>query len=491
MALSSNRRQRIIEFATPKVADLVVVELVDSSKNVKAAASSSTEYGTAHPDKINFPNHKLALIKNADKDQGQFQYWYYVIDRSDQKDYNWEFQAAGASGTRYDTVVRTFITLRTDYNESDPAVNTAMPISTKDPFSDDDGYILFEKRQVRSGDDTLDSLYVIDRRVYVKKIPIRNIKTDDTFPYDVTPHEDTSDGTVDVGTATDPAKGALVEKETLYYKTDTIQATTAFTTSGNDTQVNTTGNVDTQTAFRDPDLTFATAITPIGNTNFWGTDELGIEREGKQLSDNWYVLLERQIVPPVDTTNVTDKSNPGEIMVAKYTTNESFTWPAVLNDMDPIDGNQDGVVGYTWKRRKGGKDTVVFPTYKRDTWSGPTKTVREITWRKKQWSDSELTDLQPMQPLPLSFVTPLIRVNIKPTLHKALFLGVTTGTEHPVYENEAVVFSYGRTNYTDWPASIVVSDSQKPFRGGYVREKVTVYAPTITAQNPTYAPEPV
>ena len=148
-------------------------------------------------------------------------------------------------------------------------------------------------------------------------------------------------------------------------------------------------------------------------------------------------------------------------------------------------------MGYTWKRRKGGKDTVVFPTYKRDTWSGPTKTVREITWRKKQWSDSELTDLQPMQPLPLSFVTPLIRVNIKPTLHKALFLGVTTGTEHPVYENESVVFSYGRTNYTDWPASIVVSDSQKPFRGGYVREKVTVFAPTITAQDPTYAPEPV
>ena len=29
MAVSSNRRQRILEYATPKVADLVVIELVD------------------------------------------------------------------------------------------------------------------------------------------------------------------------------------------------------------------------------------------------------------------------------------------------------------------------------------------------------------------------------------------------------------------------------------------------------------------------------
>tara|TARA_R100000742_G_C4278112_1_gene100598 strand:- start:814 stop:2307 length:1494 start_codon:yes stop_codon:yes gene_type:complete len=496
MALSSNRRQRIIEFATPKVADLVVVELVDASKNLGSAdAADNTSYGTAHPDTANFPNHKLSLIKNGDKDQGQFQLWYYVVDRADQDEYNWEFRSAGA-GSRYDTVIRTYVTLRTSYDEATPAISSSMPSREADPFTTnavgfDPEYILFERRQVRAGDETLDSLYVIEQQVFIKKIPVRNIRTDDSFAYDITLHEDTSNSTEDRGTATDPSKGALLDKETLFYKTETIKATTVFaTTDDAETTVSTTGAVNALTAFRDPDLTYATGITPIGTSNFWGTDELGIQREGKQLSDNWYVLFERQVVPPVDTTNVTDKSNPGEVVLEKYQTNETYTWPAVLNDLDPTDGNQDGIIGYSWKRRKGGSDTVVFPTFKRDTWTGPTKTIREKIWRKKQWSTSELTDLQPMQPLPINFVTPLIKTNVKQTLHKALFLGVSTGTEHPIYNNEVVQFNYGRTNYTDWPASLVVSDSQQPFRGGYVRTKITVHAPNITVQDPTYAADP-
>ena len=67
MAISSTRRQRVIEFSTPKVADLVVVEVKDASKNLKAASSADDNaYGSAHPDANNFPNVKLALIKNED-----------------------------------------------------------------------------------------------------------------------------------------------------------------------------------------------------------------------------------------------------------------------------------------------------------------------------------------------------------------------------------------------------------------------------------------
>ena len=485
MPISSNRRQRIIEFATPKVADLVVIEIVDASKNLKSAASAdNTAYGTAHPNTTNFPSHKLALIKNADDDQGLFQLWYYVVDRSDQDDYNWEFQAASATSIRYDTVTRTYITLRSSYDEAAPAINDAMPISTSDPFASDDGYILYEKRQTRSGDEILDSLYVIDRRSYIKKVPVRNIRTDDTFPYDLDPDTAVADTNASYGAAVDPSYGSLLEKETLYYKSEAIKATTVFTTSGDDTLVSV---YTTAVAFRDPDLTYASAVTSAGTTNFWGTDELGIEREGKQLSDNWYVLFERQVVPPVNTNS---GEGSGEVVLAAYQTSETFTWPAVLRPMDSGDGMQDGVVGYSWKRKKGGKDTVVFPTYKRDTYKGPTKTNRVLTWRKKRW-DADLTDLQPMQPLPVDFVTPLIRTSIKPTLHHAMYLGVRTGNDHPIYNNEQVTFNYGQTNYTDWPASLVISDSQSLFRGGYLREKVTVTAPTISAQDVTYAADPV
>ena len=70
-----------------------------------------------------------------------------------------------------------------------------------------------------------------------KKVPIRNIRTDDSFPYDVSPHEDTSDTTIDRGDSIEPAKGALLDKETLYFRTEQIKATTVFASTGNDTTV--------------------------------------------------------------------------------------------------------------------------------------------------------------------------------------------------------------------------------------------------------------
>ena len=110
--------------------------MVDVSKKAGSADTiSDSAYGSAHRNSDKFPNFKLALIKNADGDQGQFQFWYYVVDRDSQDDYNWEFQSASASGRRYDTVVRTYIILRSSFEDSTPAINSAMPISTSDPFA--------------------------------------------------------------------------------------------------------------------------------------------------------------------------------------------------------------------------------------------------------------------------------------------------------------------------------------------------------------------
>ena len=155
MAISPTRRQRIIEFSTPKVADLVVVEIKDASKNLKSAdsadhvADNDGNFGAAHPDTNNFPDFKLALIKNADDDQGQFQLWYYVKDRADQDHYNWEFQAAGVGSSRYDSVVRTYLLARKDYNEANPAINEAMPVTDSDPFESTDNYVLTTPEQCR------------------------------------------------------------------------------------------------------------------------------------------------------------------------------------------------------------------------------------------------------------------------------------------------------------------------------------------------------
>ena len=47
---------------------------------------------------------------------------------------------------------------------------------------------------------------------------------------------------------------------------------------------------------------------------------------------------------------------------------------------------------------------------------------------------------------------------------------------HVLFEWDQI---YNATNYVDWPESLVIQDSQKPFRGGYLREKITAFIPKV------------
>jgi hypothetical protein len=443
MAISSTRRQRIIEFSTPKVADLVVVERKDASKNLRSADSADdTAYGTAHPDTTNFPNYKLALIKNEDNDQGQFQLWYYVKDRANQDDYNWEFQAAGVGSSRYDSVVRTYVLLRSSYNEASPAVNSAMPITANDPFETSDSYVLFEKKQVRSGDETLDSLYVVEQRTFVKKVPIRRIDLDETFD--------------------EP----LRSKETIFYKGENPTKTTIF---------GETDNALAMAPVKNTAQTFALGktATVTGSIPFFGTsivtsgsDKFGILCEGRQISDNWYAVSERELIK-TDANNIVDT----------YITYKNFSWPAVL----------DRIVVDRWTRRDGGADPVEYPIYKRGAYSGPTRVEVKIYWKDSEWnigttadgSDTELALIKPMHPEPILFQSPIASVSVPPTLHDRFIVTASTGTGHPVYTYKGTTWVYNATNYVDWPDSLVIQDSQRPFRGGFLREKITAFIPKV------------
>ena len=377
MPISSNRRQRVIEFATPKVADLVVVERVDSSKNVNSAATADdTAYGTAHPDTTRFPNFNLALIKNGDDEQGQFQDWYYVKDRADQDDYNWEFQAAGAGNPRFDTVVRTYVTLRSAFLKNTPAIGNTngMPSGNVSitPFDNDQtvngvtydtDYVLFEKKQTRSGDETLDSLYVVEQHVFVKRVTIRSVDADQQF---------SGSGKSGSSSVTKPY-GGLVSKETLFYKDQQVVATLDFKDNDGGTDSpgvdNTTYRVNEAHAdhgiaeyvFSDAEayydqVSFAPASDDYGAVSnkhpFWGVDTFGVLREGKQLSDNWYALFERMVV-------IQDSDGK----VNEYFTYKDMGWPAVFGEL----------VTQQWPRRNGTSQLITYPTFLREAYSGPTK----------------------------------------------------------------------------------------------------------------------
>ena len=449
MAISPTRRQRIIEFSPPKVADLVVVEIKDASKNLRSSDSADdTAYGTPHPDTDNFPKFKLSLIKNADNNQGQFQLWYYVKDRGEgsqddsQDDYNWEFQAAGVGNSRYDSVVRTYVIARSDYNEADPVINSAMPITDSDPFELADSYVLFEKKQVRSGDETLDSLYVVEQRTYVKKVPIRRVDLDETFDE------------------------ALRSKETIFYKSETPKLTIEFASSEDDKTSDASGTTE-QVFKKNEDTSSYFGTFHLANDEDGvgaNTVKYGILREGRQLSDNWYAVSEREVI-----------RTDGNALVRSYFTYQNFTWPAVL----------DRIADENWTRRDGGIDTIVYPIYKRGAYSGPTKIKVELYWNAaalsvgtaKDEGPGNLSLINPMLPEPLVFQSPIASVNVPPTLHGQINIVATTGSNHPVYNYAGTRWLYLATNYPDWPTELVIADSQRPYRGGYLREKITAYRP--------------
>jgi hypothetical protein len=88
---------------TPKVADILFYETID----VQRTGVAVPDYGTAHPDTVKWPNHKLVHV-SQDEGDSQFYRYYYAADRSSQDDYNYELQEGKE-------LTRTYVIPREDY----------------------------------------------------------------------------------------------------------------------------------------------------------------------------------------------------------------------------------------------------------------------------------------------------------------------------------------------------------------------------------------
>ena len=115
----SPQRQTVLTFVSPNVQDLLFYETVDAQRVGKTPPA----YGTPHPDKVQFPNHILAHVKQADQN-GQLYFYFYVNARESQDEYNFEFSQANLGQTKFDTVVRTYVDLRSSFTE-DAAAHAA------------------------------------------------------------------------------------------------------------------------------------------------------------------------------------------------------------------------------------------------------------------------------------------------------------------------------------------------------------------------------
>lgn len=220
-------KTRVITRPTPIVGDIIFFETGILPDPVPA-------YGTAHYDSANWPDHKLALIRPADK-TGLLYEFVYVADRTSQDNYNWEFAQADIGGTKFNAITRTYVTRRSSFNPASPAQGATMATALSGAPGT---YILAERKQTRTNDQEIDNLYVIDVHTYVVRATIADINTDRTLGVGVQ------------------------RKTTLYYRGESLGGTTV------------------QDLFDDP------------TDSFWGIQTSGIERAGQQLTDNWFAVIE-------------------------------------------------------------------------------------------------------------------------------------------------------------------------------------------------------
>ncbi len=384
-------------------------------------------YGAEHPDRDKFPRHKLCHVKQADPNGLTFQY-YYAADRLHQDDYNFEFSQADLGGNKYDTVIRTYVTLRSDFSDTDDKYKAGDPMPDVPASQFEDEYILMTRQQKRIGDAELDGLFVVEQRIYFKRVSVSTASYDET------------------------TEGTLVQTETLYHRGEVYNSTEAE----------------------------AVIEREILDEKKWGVSKEGVRTEAKQLSDDWFLVTSTDVIPQ-------DKDETGAKFGGKllrtYDTYITYSWPAVLGEDGTTDVNgaliNQGIHIMTWKDKGGGNRDYVRPQFKEHGYRGPTRATITEEWSLQ--APSIVNDKQrpfTMKPLPIVYNSPYLSVQIPPTLHPSVFVVCDTGTSDPTWgHNTGSKVTYPETNVTDWPDSFVATVEVNPFRGGYLTRQVTVFKP--------------
>ena len=276
MALNpSPQRQSVVTFPTPNVNDILFFESVDAEQ----VGTEIPEYGSKHPDSKKWPNHRLVHVEAADpKQQNRYYRYYYAADQLDQDNDNWAHTEADIGGTKFDAVARDYVIRRSEFDPELPAMGDTMPDVPVDKFPSSsrvneliqnktDTYVLAQRKQIPINDKVLNGLYVIEQRVYVKKVPMYRLDYDEFF------------------------SKTNYTKQTLMYATEVPH--------GESSTIST--------------------LAKAPNDDYWQLSEYGILRTVQQLSDNWYAVTKQQVV----------NTNDG-VATLSYNTTINYYFPPVL-----------------------------------------------------------------------------------------------------------------------------------------------------------------
>jgi hypothetical protein len=306
MALNpSPQRQSVVTFPTPNVNDILFFESVDAER----VGTDIPEYGSKHPDYKKWPDHRLVYVQSVDE-QSRYYRYYYAADQLDQDNDNWSFSEADIGGTKFDAVTRDYVVRRSEFNSELPAMGSAMPDVPANKFNGT--YVLSQRKQVPISDKILSGLYVIEQRVYVKKVPLYKLNFDDFF------------------------RTTNYIEQTLYHKGEKPDS------------VNTIEYL-------------------VGNRNndYWGMNN-GVVRTAQQLSDNWYSVTEQEVVKCNSvsdreelqtnarssiTTAIANKTPSDRNLFSTYSTgsldaSDPLTRPSLVRNANCWAHNLKGVTGF-------------------------------------------------------------------------------------------------------------------------------------------------
>lgn len=369
---------------------------------------------------------KHKLVYVAPQTADKWSRWYYAADRVLEDEYNWEFADADIGGTRFRAVTRTYLTLKEDFDPLVPAMGALMEDLPRGKFTTP--YVLANRGNQKIGDETLNSLYTVETRTYVQKTQLVGVLVDEFS-------NKSNRVTVD-----------------LYYRGEIA-----------------TGATTIEDLFDTPTNAW---WSPFSGTV--GTTTTMYRREGKQLTTNWFSV---ETVPII--SGALDGS---ELIVHDYETTVDYTWPAVLSEVTVDE----------WPRRDGAVVRISIPVYARHRYSGPCN-ARVVT----KWKNSSYTDIgvgEAPIPIPVSVANPYFQVSTPPSLHAEINFSFTNGTTDPVFKYVDKLYHFPATNYPDWSVldatGLIVADTQKPYKGGFLRETVTVFPPLTDYVPLTVLPTP-
>lgn len=179
MAFFDQNRRHVAVYPSPNIDDILLIEEGDTTTDTGWA------YDDPHPNKRDFPHHKLAYVKAAGDEPSSKQQFYYVVDRVAQDDYNFEVTYPFAGLPWFGVIVRTYVLPR----------NTYLPLAkgTLDPKHGEPEEVwrpfqkarLIAEKQSRISPE-FDSLYVTVQRIFAAVPPPSEQETYNytiTYPY--------------------------------------------------------------------------------------------------------------------------------------------------------------------------------------------------------------------------------------------------------------------------------------------------------------------